>query len=272
MEDQNMETQDLKAIAEEEELLISDKFMGVFTEPKKLFTDLSTQNPKASDWVVPLSCIVIVVLLMQLVIFIRPSLKEQAISKQMTAIEKRLDDAVASGQISQEVADAQYEQTYDALNNQLGQIMIFNGAIILVFSLIFFFVASGFFIGIAKFGLKGEGSYKLGLSAYGLPMYISILQLIVNILIIIVADNINLGTNLAKLTGMEVKEFSGYMASYIDPFSIWFYTVLGISFAKMFKSESTVKYIAAFIAAWVVVGVIFFFVAQQVPILQNLIQ
>jgi len=47
---------------------------------------------------------------------------------------------------------------------------------------------------------------------------------------------------------------------------------LGISFAKMFKSESTGKYIATFIGAWVAFGIVFFLVAQQVPVLQNFIQ
>jgi hypothetical protein len=150
--------------------------------------------------------------------------------------------------------------------------MIFNAVVIVAFSLIFFFIASGFFIGIARFGLKGDGSYKTGLSAYGLPMYISVLQLVVNILLIVAMDSIETGTNLAKIAGLDVKEFSGYMASYVDPFSIWFYSILGLSFAKMFKSESTGKYIGAFLSAWVVVGVIFYFVAQEVPILQNLIQ
>jgi hypothetical protein len=272
MEDQNLENQDLKSLAEEEELTVSDKLIGVFTEPKKLFSDLSTREPKTSDWLVPLSLIIVVVLLMQLIIFVRPSLKDQAISKQMVEVEKRLDEAVADGRISQETADAQYDQTYDVLNNQLGNIMIFNAVVIAVFSLIFFFVASGFFISIAKFGLKGEGSYKMGLSAYGLPMYISVLQLVVNILLIVAMDSIEVGTNLTKIAGWEMKEFPGYMASFIDPFSIWFYSILGLSFAKMFKSESTGKYIAAFLSAWVVVGIIFFFVAQEVPLLQNLIQ
>jgi hypothetical protein len=272
MEDQNIETQDLKEHAEEDEFGISDKFIAVFTEPKKLFTDLSTQKPKTSDWLVPLSFIITVVLLMQLVIFVKPSLKDQAVLKQMAAVEVQLDAAVADGRISQAVADAQYEQTYDALNNQLGRIMIFNGAITVVFFLIFFFIASGFFVGITKFGLNGQGTYKQGLSAYGLPMYISILQLIINILLIVITDSIDTGTNLAKITGMEVKEFSGYMASFVDPFSIWFYSILGVSFARMFKSESTGKYVVTFIASWLTVGVIFYFVAQQVPILQNLIQ
>ncbi len=272
MEDQNLENQDLKALAEEEEISISDKLIGVFTEPGKLFKDLSNKKPKTTDWLIPLSLIILVVLMMQLVIFVRPSLKDQAVSKQMVEVEKRLDEAVAEGRISQETADTQYDQTYDALNNQMGQIMIFNAVAIVVFSLIFFFIVSGFFILLAKFGLKGEGSYKMGLSAYGLPMYISILQLVLNILLIVAMDSIETGTNLTKIAGWNIKEFSGYMASYIDPFSIWFYTILGLSFAKMFKSESTGKYIAAFLSAWVAAGVIFYFVAQEVPILQNLIQ
>ena len=272
MEDQNLENQDLKAMAEEEEISLSDKLLGVFTEPGRLFKDLSTKAPKTSDWLVPLSLIIVVVLLIQLVVFVRPSLKDQAISKQMVQVEKRLDEAVADGRISQETADAQYDQTYDALNNQMGKIMIINAIVIVAFSLIFFFIASGFFIGIAKFVLKGDGSYKMGLSAYGLPLYISVLQLIVNILLIVAMDSIEIGTNLTKIAGWDIKEFSGYLASFVDPFSIWFYSILGLSFAKMFKSESTGKYIAAFISAWVVVGVIFYFIAQQVPVLQNLIQ
>ena len=47
---------------EEYELSISDKLVSLFTEPSKLFADLSHQKPKTTDWLIPLFVLMAAVL------------------------------------------------------------------------------------------------------------------------------------------------------------------------------------------------------------------
>ena len=39
------------------------------------------------------------------------------------------------------------------------------------------------------------------------------------------------------------KEFSGFILSKVNPFSIWFYSVFGIGLAKLFNSDNVKKYV-----------------------------
>ena len=49
-----MKDQRASLTKEEYELSASDKFVSLFTEPSKLFADLSHQRPKTTDWLIPL--------------------------------------------------------------------------------------------------------------------------------------------------------------------------------------------------------------------------
>ena len=77
------------------------------------------------------------------------------------------------------------------------------------------------------------------------------------------------GLNLAVFMDLKPSESIGaLLLSKIDPFSIWFYAVISIGFAKMFKSETTGKYYAMVFGLWIGFSIILYFVAQAVPFLK----
>ena len=135
-----------------------------------------------------------------------------------------------------------------------------------------FFVFTTIAFLISKFVFKGEGSYSQAMTAMGLPMYISVLQSIILIIVGMLMGKMLTGLNPASLTGMDIKTLSGFLLSRLDVFSIWFYVVVGIAFAKMFKSDNTRKYIFTSIGIWLVFMFIIFGLGQVSPIFKNMIR
>jgi hypothetical protein len=269
------ETYDQNENQEQEEsyeLGFSDKVIGVFTEPAALFEDLSSQKPRVTDWAVPLLLIILLAIGSQFIVMNTPSLRQAAIEKRMDAVADYFDNLIEEGQMTQEIADRQLEtirgQIEDGMDSQLPITILFMFIIITVM----FFLASGLYFLIIRFLLKGDGSYNTGLSAYGLPMYITSLGVVLLVIIMLVTNNIYSGLHLAEFMGMDSKQLIGYMVSYINPISIWFYLVLGIAYNKMFKLNNLGKSLLAVFGTWFIVGMLFFAVSEFIPFLKNFIQ
>ena len=251
--------------AEEFELTHTDKLVGVFTEPGSTFASMSRFPVKSVDWFLPLALTIIVAIISYFVIMSNPAVKLSQLETQMEAIEERLDDAVESGQMTEAQKEQQLEQTRDFMQNQQGMQAIFAVFGILIFVTIVFFLAAAVFLAGAKFGLKGEGTYKDAMAAYGLPYYILVLQVIVTVILSFTFDRYFQDTSVASLMDADTTTIAGWALAKLDVFSIWFYAVFGIGLSKMFKSDSAGKYLAMVFGIWLFFSLIFFFLKDFIP-------
>jgi len=110
------------------------------------------------------------------------------------------------------------------------------------------------------------------MSAMGLPFYISVLQSIILIILGLLMGKMLTGLNPTALLGMDIKTLPGFLLSRFDVFSIWFYVVVGIAFAKMFKSNNVKKYIFTSIGLWLVFMFIIFGLAKVSPTFGNMLR
>jgi len=252
---------------EEEELNHTDKIVGVITEPTNMFSQVSQFTAKTVDWIVPLLIFILFVSLSTIIMQTNPQIKHDMIEKQMEAIEKNIDEAVKSGRMTQDQADSQMDTIRERIAGGGIAIMIpqIVGIVIVVF--IIFFAVSGYFFAVSKFGLKGNGSYKDGMVAYGLPLYIAVIQVIINLILAMLMDKMVTDTSIATLMDSDKTQLAGFLLSKVDPLSIWFYGVVGIGFAKMFKSDSIGKYVGMVIVSWLIFSIIFFYIGKAVPFL-----
>ncbi len=257
---------------DEEVISISDRMIGVLTEPANLFTRLAQGQTKVLDWLLPLILVIMAAILIQVVVMITPTLKHQAMEKQVEATKVYFDKAVEDGQMTQDQADQQLDAVRDRMSEQMGAQVIIQIVAVVIMSFLFFFIISSFFILISKFVLKGEGTYSEGLSAMGLAAYITVLQLVITVIIIMVTDSVDMGPNLGKLLGMDIKAADGYFLSFINPFSLWYYYVLAVGLSKIFKSDSIGKYLGLTFGSWIIWGVIFFYLSESFPMLKSFIQ
>jgi len=264
--DQDQNTEPLKT-EEEEELSHTDKLVGVLTEPKNTFSEVAKSAAKTVDWIVPLLIFIVMVSLSTILMQTNPQIKYQMVEKQMEAIEKNMSEAVQTGRITQEQMDTQMESMRERIESGGAAMLIPQVVGIVIVTFIIFFVISGYFFTVSKFGLKGEGTYKDGMVAYGLPFYIATIQIIVNLILAMLMSKIVNDTSLATFMDIDKTEFLGFIISKLDPFSIWFYIVVGIGFAKMFKSDSIGKYVGMVIGSWLVFSILFFFLGKAFPLL-----
>lgn len=255
---------------EEFELNHTDKLVGVFSEPGNTFSKISKFPPKTSDWLIPVLVLIVMVILSQIVVRTNPEIKNQMKEKQIAAVQKNLDEAVAKGQMTRAQADEQMNRMEDMMENTgpFQMIGLVVGTPIIFF--IVFFIVTAFFMMVAKFGLKGSATFKETMVAYGLPYYIAAISTVIMTIASLAMSKWLTGVSVADFLGTDKTTLAGFILGKLDIFSIWFYVVFGIGLAKMNKSEDSKKYVITVLACWLIFGLIFHFVAKAIPFLGGL--
>jgi hypothetical protein len=251
------------------ELSHSDKMIGVFTEPTRMFSITSKFAPRHKDWVIPVLIFFIVVALIRIIAMTNKEVYFEAKKQGIENIEKMVE----SGTMTREQGD----EAINAIDEQMAFMQAPIGWVItiattLIFGLIVFIIIVGIYYLFIKFLLKGEGTFISALVASGLTTYISILQIIIGGILTMLLGKMIMDTSLASLMGSDKNTLTGFLLAKIDPISIWAYIILAIGLAKMFKSESTGKYYAVVFGIWLIGMFVLFQLAQAMPFLQNFIQ
>jgi hypothetical protein len=265
------ESQVTEEVHEPEPMGHLDKMVGVFIEPGETFYAMSKHDPKTADWLLPLVLLILISIITVIISFSNPEIKAQMMLKQREAMEKQFEEQVASGAITQEQADKSKEMAMNFMGNPIMAVVVPTiGITIMTFLWFFFFSLVGWLI--AKSLYHDQGSYLQAMTALGLPLYISILGIIVMLILGIMTGKMVTGVNLALISGADVKTFAGYIQSKIDVFGIWFYVVTGIAFAKIFKSQSVGKYITTSVGLWLFFSILLFILASSFSMFDNFIQ
>jgi hypothetical protein len=255
-------------VVEEEELSHTDKLVGVFTEPSNTYEETAKFPPRTMDWLIPTILVIVFAVASNYLMMSNPVIKQQIVDKQMEVVEKNLREAVDSGRMTEEQAEQQLGAIQERMEEQMSAGMLIQvvGTVIAIF--VFFFLLALVYFILSKFILKGDGNYASSMVSYGLAQYIALIQFIVIVVWAFAAGKYIEGTSLATLMDSDTKTFAGYMLSKVDPLRIWFYAILSIGLAKMFKSPSTGKYFIGVFGLWIAFSIIIYFVAQAVPFLQ----
>ncbi len=262
----NQEAPKMSSVEQEEfEISHTDKLVGVFSEPGSTFSKMSKFPPKTADWVIPILIVIVIAILSQFLMMNNPTIKAALVEKQMATVEKSLNDQVASGQLTQAQADQRLESMRDQMDQSGGAVQMIGIFVGIPFAtFIFFFIVSGVYLFLAKIILKGDGTYKEAMVAYGLPHYILAIQMIIMVIAALATNKLFTGTSVADFIGTEKNTIAGFLLGKLDVFSIWFYVVFGIGLAKMFKNNNSQKFIIGVIAVWLGFGLIFFVLAKSV--------
>lgn len=256
------ESQASQEVNEPEPMGHLDKMVGVFSEPGETFNAMSKHDPKTTDWLLPIVLMILMTIISIIVSVSNPEIKNEMIKKQTEQMRKQLDAQVQSGQLSQDEADKRVEMARGFMGNPV-MMTIIPSVAVTIFTFIWFFLFALVGWLIAKSAFGDQGSYSQAMTALGLPLYISFLAIIVMLILSLVMDKMVTGVSIATITGADVHTLSGFIQSKFDIFGIWYYTIVGIAFAKIFKSQSTGKYIGTSIGLWLAVNFIIFALASK---------
>ncbi|MFZ1291865.1 MAG: YIP1 family protein [Melioribacteraceae bacterium] len=268
MDELNKQDDQIKEIIEDEELSITDKMVGVLSEPSNLFQKLSNLPYKTVDWLIPIIFVIIIAVASNFILMNNPEVKADILEKQMAQFEKNFQEAVDKGQMTQSQADQQLDAIQEQMEKGGSTQLIFSTIGIVIITFLSFFIIAGVFLLLVKFGLQGDGNYKSSMLAYGLPHYIIALQIIVMIILATAMGKMFMDTSIGSFMNIEKDSMLGWFTHKLDIFSIWFYAVLSIAYAKLFKSENTSKYFIAVFGLWIGFSLIMYFVVQAVPFLK----
>jgi hypothetical protein len=251
------------------ELSHSDKMIGVFTEPAKTFFLTSKFPPRTKDWVIPVLILFFIAAIIRIIAMTNEEVYFEAKKQGIERIEKMVESGMMTREQADEAIDA-IDQQMAFMNGPVGWVITI--ATTLIFGFIVILIIVGIYYLLIKFLLKGEGTFSSALVAIGLTTYISILQIIIGGILTMLLGKMIMDTSLASLIGSDKTTVTGWLLAKVDPISIWGYIILGIGFAKMFKSESTGKYYLLVFGVWLIGMFILFQLAQAVPFLQNFMQ
>ncbi len=264
----NLQSQNLSPMEPEEvELNHTDKLVGIFSEPVSTFSKISINGPKTSDWFIPVVIFIIAAILSNILMMSNPIIKSTIVQKQMEQIEKNLNDAVAKGQITESQKEEQLESIRQRIESGGIANFIMSAIGIIIFTFIAFFIVSAVFYLSVKLILKGNGTYKDAMTAYGLPYYILVIQIIIMTILAFLTDKFFTSTSIAAFINTDRTSIVHFILSKLDIFSIWFYAIASVGFGKMFKSQSLGKYYILIYSLWLGFGLLFFYIAKLVPFL-----
>jgi hypothetical protein len=251
------------------ELSHSDKMIGVFSEPAKMFAHTSKFPPRNKDWVIPVLIFFIVVALIRIIAMTNKEVYFEAKKQGIDRIEKMVESGTLTREQGDEAIDG-IDQQMEFMQGPIGWVITI--ATTLIFGFIIFFIIVGIYYLFIKYLLKGEGTFASALVTNGLTAYISILQIVIAGILTMLLGKMIMDTSLASLMGSDKTTLIGWLLAKVDPISIWAYIVIAIGLAKMFKSESTGKYYALVFGLWLIGMFILFQLAQAFPFLQNFMQ
>ena len=270
MEEMLQETEQLNELEEEGKFGHTDSIVGLFTEPIPTFEKMALHPPKTIDWLMPVLLLAIAVIFSNYLMFTNAEIKYSLIEKQMTMTEKKIQELVDKGTITEKAADEQLEKMRKLIEKNIrgfSPIMIIS-TFISVF--IKFFIVASVFLIFAKFILKGEGNYQTSMIALGLPAYITIFQVIIMVIFALVLSRLMAGLSVADFLDMDKSTYAGFLLSFLDPFSIWFYAVVSIAYVKLFKSTKVMHSFITVFGLWIGFSVFLFLLAKYVPMFKLL--
>lgn len=223
-----------------EPLSITDKFIGILTEPAPTYENVRAAGARTTDWLIP---VLVTAAILAVSMFIRFS-NPEFVTKMQEQQVKAMMEKVNSGDMTQEKADEMVEAMG---SKQARDIMKFFGPIsALVGFVIIFFVLTFLYWLAVRFGLKGDASFALVLSAVGLSTYISGLDQLVSLLLSFVSDKPFVNLSPALFFDFDIASTASRLLMMLDPFLIWATYVLGIGFEKVANISRMKGMIGAF--------------------------
>jgi hypothetical protein len=227
-------------------LSVTDKFVGILTEPTATFENVRLAGSRVTDYLVPMLALIVILMVGTYIKFSNPEFMAQIQDTQIAAMKEQ----VKSGAMTQEQADKALEgmEQYAGLTKVFGIVGVAIGV-----PFVFFLVAAVYWL-LAKFVLKGQISYALVLAVYGLTAWIGVIDQLLAVILGYATNNMfaSVSPTLFMAHDAEaVKSTTFRLLANLNPLSIWSFTVFSIGLHKV-GSLSKAKAFGLVFGLWAV--------------------
>lgn len=225
-----------------EPLSVTDKFIGILTEPVPTYENVRATGFRKSDWLLPLMLVAIIAAVTTLLRFTNPEFAAQIKDQQIAQMQKMVEE----GKMTQEQADQAVEQLESFAGIQ--KVIVPVGALISI-GIIFFLACLIYWLA-ARFGVKAAITFAGMLSVLGLAMYIDIIDSIAGILVGFLTKNYMATFSPAMFMQPDLGSTPYKLASALNPIVIWKYVVFSLGLAIV-GSISRAKAFAVVFGIWI---------------------
>ena len=209
-------------------LSVTDKFVGVLTEPAAIFENVRLAGSRVTDYLVPMLALVVILMVGTYIKFSNPEFMAQMQDTQVAAMKEQ----VQSGAMTQEQADT----ALDSIQQYSGMMKIFSvGGVAIGVPIVFFLMAVLYWL-LAKYALKGDLTYALVLAVYGLTAWIGVIDQLLAVILGYATNNMfaTLSPTLFMAHDAEaIKATSFRLLSNLNPLTIWSNYVFSIGLHKV---------------------------------------
>jgi hypothetical protein len=236
--------------------------------PTYTFDQVAKGPVKHSLWVLPIVLMIVVSIVSNILMKSNPGIQSAIRESSIRALEQQLDKAVQNGSMTASekekyVKDVEAKLSHEEPSRFISQSIVIST--MLIFNIL---IASSIFFLVTTYVLGGNGRFIKALIAYTLPMYILMIQSIVSVIISTTTGIQLSGTNLADFLNVHSPTMGGFLLGKIDPFLLWFYSIVGIGYAKMFGSGRMALYITMTLLVWLGSGILVFYAVKAFPALR----
>lgn len=240
-----------------------EKFIGVISEPTKLFHRLSYFKPNFFNWLIPLISYIIIFSVCELIMQNNPQILNAKFEERYSRMEARVNNSLEKGRITRdeaaEILDSEYEKAkYYTVGPEFAPTLIFK-TVTTSFYFFGFVIILQFFMNLFYSEIY---VMKKTMLAFGLPFIIKSIEVLVRTIVVLLS-----GTYFAVLDFSSILLFKNnyiaYLFSKINPFTIWFFIVVCIGLIQMYRLKTKRKIYYLFIGCWILALTIEFFVSQN---------
>lgn len=219
-------------------LSISDKFVGILTEPSTVFANLREAGARKSDWMVPILVFILILSAATALTMTNPTFSDQMRQQQ----EERMQDQVKQGKMTQEQA----EMAADQMEQFKGIGMIFGIIGIFITVPLFFFLIVLVYWALMKYVFHGVITFALVTSIAGLTMYFSAADQIIRIVLMLAFSDMNVSFSPALAMIGQHKEMTYKLLTQLNPITIYSTYLSGVGLSIVSGLDRSKGLIIAF--------------------------
>jgi len=246
---------------EQEQMSFSDKLIGIFSEPGKVFSEFRQFPIKTVDWLIPTLLSIVIVILSQMIQMNNPTIKQDLRDKQIKAMQKYVDEGrMTPEQLDQAVENMDRYQSFQYIG-------IFVG--IPIVSFIVLFIVALVYLLLGKYGLRGDPKYVSILAVVGIVNMIGIVEVLITTILSILLGKMQATPSVALLFSQMSQGPAYALLNKINPFTFWELVVIGIGLAKVSNKE-VIKGIYWVFGLWIVFTLLAVFALSKIPFLGGL--
>lgn len=207
------------------------RLTNVFVAPGEVFDEVKSSPPRPANWVAPLVTAMLVGIIYTLVVFSQPAIIQQM----QQAQEKKFQEMVDTGKMTQAQADKSVEAVQKFMNPTFMKIMGCAGSVVTSAAILFLAALVVWAVGLRA--LSGNFTYMKAVEVVGLTTMIHVLGAIVAMLLAVIYGNMMITPGPVLLVShFDPANVTHRILSALNVVSIWYVAVVSIGLAKLSNS------------------------------------